>query len=259
MQSTLTTVERELDFKDGAASFLMRIRPYRTIQNVIDGVVITFSDLTANKRAQRTKEVLIDELQHRTRNLLAIVQSISSTTLAAADLLDDYAAEFNNRLQALSRVQGLLSRRENATVMLAEIVQSELAGVGMKPDGERVVSAGPPVPLSYQTTQLIALAIYELATNALKHGALKGVRGRLNVTWQVLDQTGKPHLELTWVESGVERGEQEAGSLSHGFGRELLEKAIPFQLGGTTRFELLKDGMRWWLDMPMREVQPRDL
>jgi two-component system, chemotaxis family, CheB/CheR fusion protein len=258
VQNTLGIVERELELKGGAASFLMRIRPYRTIQNVIDGVVITFSDLTANKQAQRTKELLIEELQHRTRNLLAVVQAISNTTLAKARSLDDYAAEFSNRIQALSRVQGVLSRRGGATAKLIEIVQAELAGVGVTPDGERIVIAGPPVSLRYDTTQLLALALHELATNALKHGALKGARGRLNVTWKVLDQTGKPHLELTWEESDVELGEQKAGVLRCGFGQELLEKAIPYQLGATTRYELLKDGMRWELDMPLPTAERPD-
>jgi two-component system CheB/CheR fusion protein len=255
VQSTLTIVERALDLKDGAGSFLMRIRPYRTLQNVVDGVVITFSDLTANKQAQRTKELLIEELQHRTRNLLAVVQSISDATLAAAGSLDDYAAEFNSRLQALSRVQGILSRQEDATVTLTEIVQAELTGVGVTPDGERIVIGGPPVTLPRETTQLLALAIHELATNALKHGVLKGARGRLDVKWRVLEQTGQPHLQLTWLESDVELCEQKAGSLRQGFGQELLEKAIPYQLSATTRFELLKDGMRWRLDMPLREYK----
>jgi two-component system, chemotaxis family, CheB/CheR fusion protein len=236
----------------------MRIRPYRTIQDVIDGVVITFADITANKHAQRTREVLIDELQHRTRNFLAVVQAISNTTLAAAGSLDDYAAKFNNRLQAVSRAQGLLSRREDTAVTLTEIVQAELAAVCVTPGGERIVIAGPPVLLPYQTTQLLALALHELATNALKYGALKSANGRLDVTWQVHDRAGKPHLELTWVESGGEIGEQEAGSMRHGFGRELLENAVPYQLGATTRFELLKDGMRWWLDMPLRARKQRE-
>src|SRR6185295_16139627 len=90
VQRSLRVVERELDLKGGAASYLMRVRPYRTIQDVIDGVVITFADITANKRAQRTRELFIDELQHRTRNLLAVVQSISDATLAQAGSLADY-------------------------------------------------------------------------------------------------------------------------------------------------------------------------
>ena len=257
VQRTLRIVERELDLKGGAASFLMRIRPYRTVQDVVDGVVITFTDITANKRAQRTRELFIDELQHRTRNLLAVVQSISDTTLAEAGSLADYATEFNNRLQALSRVQGLLSRGDGANIPLSEIVQAELAALGVTPAGERIVVDGPPVTLPHQTMQLLALALHELATNALKHGALKSADGRLNVTWQIVDRTGAPHLELTWVESGVELDEQKAGSLRLGLGRELLEQAIPYQLEATTRFELQKDGIRWWLDMPLPEVEPQ--
>jgi two-component system, chemotaxis family, CheB/CheR fusion protein len=252
VQSTLGIVERELDLRDGAASFLMRIRPYRTIQNVIDGVVITFADITANKRLQRTRELFIDELQHRTRNLLAVVQSISNATLAAAGSHSDYAAEFNKRLQALSRVQGLLSRRHDSATTLAELVQAELAGVGVTPHGERIIVDGPPVTLSYQAMQLLALALHELATNALKYGALKSANGRLDVTWQTVDRTGAPHLELTWAESGVELDKQKAHLLRNGFGRELLEHALPYQLDAKTRLELGKDGARFWLAIPLR-------
>ena len=131
VQRSLRVIERELDLKGQASSFLMRIRPYRTIQNVIDGVVITFTDITANKRLQRARELFIDELQHRTRNLLAIVQSISDTTLAKTGSLADYGTEFNDRLQALARVQGLLSRKDGGTVTLRELVQAELAAVGV--------------------------------------------------------------------------------------------------------------------------------
>jgi two-component system CheB/CheR fusion protein len=256
VQSTLGIVERELELKDSAASFLMRIRPYRTIQNVVDGVVITFTDITANKGLQRTREMFIDELQHRSRNVLAVVQSISNTTLASAESLSDFGTEFNNRLQALARVQGLLSRRDDAT--LAEIVHAELAAVGATPAGERIVVAGPTVTIPEQTLQLLALALHELATNAVKYGALKSANGRLNVTWQVVDRTGTPHLELTWTESGVEIDEQEASSRRVGHGRELLEQAIPYQLDATTRLEPLKDGMRWELDMPLPTVEHRD-
>lgn len=251
VQRTLRIIERELDLKGGAASFLMRIRPYRTIQNVIEGVVITFIDISESKRAQRTREVLIDELQHRTRNLLAVVQSISDTTLAAAGSLSEYAAEFNNRLQALARVQGLLSRPGNGGATLAEIVEGELAAVGAKPGGERIVIAGPQVTLPYETLQLLALALHELATNALKYGALKSSSGRLSVTWQIVDATGNPRLQLDWVESGVEMVEQKAEALRQGFGRELLERALPYQLDAETRLELGKEGMRFWVVIPL--------
>ena len=175
-----------------------------------------------------------------------------STTLAEAGSLSDYAAEFNNRLQALSRVQGLLSRRDGGDVTLSELVHAELTAVGVRLGGERVVVDGPPVTLPYRTMQLLALALHELATNALKYGALKGARGRLDVRWQILDPTENPRLELTWVESGVEFDKQKTNSLHRGFGRELLEHALPYQLDATTRLELGKDGMRFWLAIPLQ-------
>jgi two-component system, chemotaxis family, CheB/CheR fusion protein len=252
VQRSLSFVERELDLKGGAASFLMRIRPYRTTQNVIDGVVITFTDITTNKRLQRARELFIDELHHRTRNLLSVVQSISGTTLAAAGSLADYGAEFNNRLQAIARVQGFLSRRDGAAVPLTEIVQAELAAVGVTPIGEHIVVAGPPVTLPHDDMQLLALALHELATNALKYGVLNGARGRLEVRWQILDQAENPRLELTWQESGVEVAQQKANPSHQGYGRELLEHALPYQLGAKTRLELGKDGMRFWLAIPLQ-------
>ena len=252
VQRSLCTVERELELKGGAASFVMRIRPYRTTQDAVDGVVITFVDNTDSKRAQRAKEIFIDELQHRTRNLLAVVETISDATLAQAGSLADYAAEFNNRLRALARVQGVLSRRDDDGVTLIEVVHAELTAVGVTSGGERITVDGPPVRFPHQTMQLLALAIHELATNALKHGALKDAHGRLNVSWQILDPTGVSQLQFAWVESGVELDEQKANSL-HGFGRELLEHALPYQLDATTRLELGKNGTRFWLVIPWRE------
>jgi len=257
VQRSLRVVERELDLKGGAASFLMRIRPYRTIHNVIDGVVITFTDITDNKRAQRTRELFIDELQHRTRNLLAVVQSISDATLSAAGSLAGYRAEFNDRIQAIARVQGLLSRRDGA-LTLRELVQGELAAVGVTPGYERIVVDGPRVTLPHLDMQLLALALHELATNALKHGALKGSRGRIDVRWQMLDPMNTPRLELVWVESGVELDEPEASSFGRGFGRELLELALPYQLDATTKLDLTQDGVRFSAVIPWHDDERRE-
>jgi two-component system CheB/CheR fusion protein len=111
---------------------------------------------------------------------------------------------------------------------------------------------GPPVKLREDAVQLLALALHELATNALKHGALKESRGRLDVRWQMLDGMNTPRLELTWVESGIELNEREADTLRRGFGRELLEHALPYQLDATTKLELTRDGLRFRLVIPWR-------
>ena len=109
--------------------------------------------------------------------------------------------------------------------------------------------------LPHQVMQLLALALHELATNALKYGALKGAPGRLEVRWQISDQTDKPRLELSWVESGVALDEQKVSSLRRGFGRELLEHALPYQLDATTKLELGKDGMRFWVAVPLQNQE----
>jgi hypothetical protein len=75
------------------------------------------------------------------------------------------------------------------------------------------------------------------------------------VTWQILDRTENPRLELTWVESGVELDKQKANPLRHGFGRELLEHALPYQLDANTQLELGKDGMRFWFAIPLRNLE----
>jgi len=151
-------------------------------------------------------------------------------------------------------VQGLLSRRDGGDVTLTVLVQAELAAVGVASDGERICVDGPPVTLPYQSMQLLALALHELSTNALKHGALKGARGRLTVTWQIVDRTENPRLEFTWVESGVEL-HKKANPLRHGFGRELLEHALPYQLDAKTVLELGMDGMHFWIAIPLRNYE----
>ena len=145
-----------------------------------------------------------------------------------------------------------MSRRDDGAVTLSELVNSELAAVGVTLGGERIVVDGPSLTFPYRTMQLLALALHELSTNALKYGAIKGACGHLDVRWQILDRTENPRLELTWVESGVEIDEQKASSLRHGFGRELLEHALPYQLDATTKLEPGKDGMRFWLAVPLR-------
>jgi two-component system CheB/CheR fusion protein len=101
--------------------------------------------------------------------------------------------------------------------------------------------------------QLLALALHELATNAFKHGALKDSRGRIDIRWQMLDWMGTPRLELTWVESGVGLDEPEASSLRRGFGRELLEHALPYQLDATTKLDLAPDGIHFSAVIPWHD------
>lgn len=206
------------------------------------------TDIDDLKRLQERQQVLVAELQHRTRNLLAVVRSLSHQTARASGSLEEFTRKFNSRLAALGRVQGLLSRGEHC-IDLDELVRTELAAHGADAGGDRVRVRGPAVPLDAKATQALALAIHELATNAVKHGALGQEGGRLMVSWSVEDASD-PHVYLRWQEEGVclRTDRQEVRS---GFGRQLFEKALPYDLGAETRFELAAEGVRCWIRIPL--------
>jgi PAS domain S-box-containing protein len=201
-------------------------------------------DIDARKRAEAALresearlQVVVSELQHRTRNLLAVVRSIARRSLA----LSPERQAFDVRLALLGRVQGFLSQSETWSVPLYELVEAELAGVGEEKLGRTTVS-GPPVELRGDKVQTIALALHELVTNAAKYGVLKQPQGRMAVTWR-LEQGGDraERLVLNWRESGME---MPPGSPAHrGFGTTLLEEALPYQLGAEVSREFTPDGV----------------
>jgi two-component system CheB/CheR fusion protein len=146
----------------------------------IEGVVVTFIDVTIVTRAEARQRVLIAELQHRTRNLLAIIQSIAQQTLGKGGSLASYVT----RLQALGRVQSLVGGAMDDRIDLGDIVHLELQAIGPGVEGEVSIS-GPPVSLGFELVQSFGLALHELATNAVKHGALSVESGRLDVSWDL--------------------------------------------------------------------------
>lgn len=211
----------------------------------------TMTDIHDLKTLAGRQALLVAELQHRTRNLLAVVQSIARQTLRSAGSLDMFAPEFEGRLHALSRVQGLLAHVENGRVALDEILEAELvAHADGAVHSDRVTVAGPPVDLPATSAQAMALALHELATNALKHGALATTDGRLSVTWR-LDETGpERRVALEWRESGVAMPEDGAARRK-GYGRELIERALPYQLRAATELAFGPDGVRCAISVPV--------
>jgi two-component system CheB/CheR fusion protein len=212
-------------------------------------VVVTFIDVTTVTQAERRQGVLIAELQHRTRNLLAVVQSIAGQTLGEGGSLEAFAA----RLRALSRVQSLVGETMADEIDLGEIVRLELEAIGGPQNGKVTVS-GPPVQLGFELVQTIGLALHELTTNAAKHGALKEETGRLEIAWHVAPgKDGVPHLTLHWRESGVTSIPETPGT---GFGRELIEGALRYTLRAETDFAFGPDGISCRIEMPLQSPVP---
>ena len=227
-----------------------------------DGTIVewlgTTTDVHALRELQERQKVLVAELQHRTRNLITVVRSLSDRTVSNAASLDDFKGRFGRRLAALSRVQGLLSHLSaGERVDFDELLRSELTALGVV-DGkaERVTLDGPSdVPLRSATVQTLALAVHELATNAVKYGALSGEASdaHLTVRWRVDSATGDdaPLLHVEWRESGVTMPQIGAPARGSGYGRELIERALPYQLGAETTYVLGDDGVRCTIEMPI--------
>jgi two-component system CheB/CheR fusion protein len=224
-----------------------------------DGRVVSFHgvvlDISERKRAEHANLMLIAELEHRTRNLLAVVDSLAEQTLASCESLQDFAVPFRQRLATLSRVQGILSRAETSPVTIGEVVGLELRALGADPDGTRVIVEGPEVPLPPRSVQILALGLHELATNARKYGALGAPNGSLSVRWHVTSDEGTRTLRLHWSEDGIASRRTTAPHPERlGLGRTLIEQSIPFQLDAATHLVITADAVRCDISLPIDGV-----
>lgn len=210
-------------------------------------------DITERREWENHQKVLVAELQHRTRNLLGVIRSISDRTAQSSADLPDFRVRFCSRLEALARIQGLLSRlKEHNRVTFDVLVQSEINA--MNGGATRVTLGGPKgVRLRSSTVQMLAMGLHELATNAMKYGALSKPAGHLTLQWafEPLGEGGNPWLHVDWRETGVEMPAPEAEFRGTGQGRELIEKALPFQLGAKTTFHLTSDGLHCTISVPV--------
>ncbi|MDQ0995221.1 PAS domain S-box-containing protein [Phyllobacterium ifriqiyense] len=199
----------------------------------------TMTDVHDLRGLKDRQQVLMAELQHRTRNLLAVVQSIANQTLRTSTSLETFGSEYASRLRALGRVQGLLARAEK-NVDLRDVVNSELAAHVNSSEDPNIRIEGQSVALPAASAQALGLALHELATNAVKHGALAQDGGKLDVVWRVLPD-GRVTLE--WIERDVNM-QNVAQPKRKGYGSELIERALPYQLNAETRLEFSPDGVR---------------
>jgi PAS domain S-box-containing protein len=238
--------------KDGRRVFIEgSTRALRDPGGTLLGFLKIGQDVTERRRSEEQLrenaarlEVLVAELQHRSRNLLGVVAAVASKTLGEGEAVEAYQA----RLKALSRAQGLLSQFGSDTAEIGALVQAELAAhVEARPP--KVLVSGPEVHLSSQQVQNFTLALHELTTNAVKYGALRDGAGRLAITWAVSRNEKGRRLALTWTESGVDL--QPEKMERRGYGRELIERGLSYALRGRTEYVLGEGGVRCRIELPI--------
>ncbi len=180
-----------------------------------------------------------------------MVQAIARQTVGRGGSVDD----FKERLAALGRVQGLISMAVDDTVELGELVRLEVLAHGADETGHVLVD-GPCIPLNLGHVQSMALVIHELATNAVKHGALQAGNGRLSVTWRIEARAENDWLVLEWRESGVALPPG-SGERS-GFGKRLIEQSLASTLRAKTQLRFGEDGVSCLIEMPMGGLAASD-
>lgn len=203
-------------------------------------------DVTEARLAVEHQAVLLAELQHRVRNIMAMTRSVTQRTARNAQDVPDYAALMSGRLMSLARTLAWLTRAANVSVDLQSLLHTELSAQAN--DESQYSLSGPQVEISPKAAEVLSLAIHELATNALKYGAFSVAEGRIDVAWSVSTEQDIPVLRLQWMEARPTIANWTPPT-RRGFGSELVERRVPYELGGEGMVELTPDGARLSVDL----------
>lgn len=200
-------------------------------------------DITERKSAEETRQILTREVNHRSKNLLAIVQVIARQT--AGQSPKDFAKSLGRRLQALASNHDLLVNSAWRPVGLAELVHSQLDPLGAVED--RVELSGPDVKVSPSAAQALSMALHELATNAVKYGSLSNETGQVKITWRI----DEDDFYMAWREIG---GPPVDPPTSKGFGTTVLDALTASAMSGVVDMDYAPDGLVWTLRCPAAAV-----
>jgi two-component sensor histidine kinase len=205
--------------------------------------------LTAGRRTEKRQSLLVRELHHRVRNTLGTVQAMLGSTARSARSVEQFYRSFSARIASLARVQTLLTEDYWQLASLREMLEHELQPF-LDEGHDRVLLSGPPVELSADLAIPVGMSLHELTTNAIRFGALSVPEGRVEVTWNLLEDAGRRRLYLEWIECGG----PPVGEPQHkGFGTTLLERVLALQSNGDVRVAFDPAGVRFTLETPLVE------
>jgi PAS domain S-box-containing protein len=242
-----------------------RIKHYDTVRRRKDGTLVDVSltvspifadgkivgvskiarDITARKQAQLAQTLLLRELNHRTKNLLAVADSIVRQT-SRSSRPEEMVDRISRRLHALSVSQDLMIDSEWRGADITNIIQWQLASI-IDDHASRIKLTGPVCTLTPRTAQALGLAIFELATNALKFGSLSAKAGTVLIVWSIGDNAGKREFRMSWQEVG---GPAVIEPAHCGFGSTIIERMIARSLLGSAKVTYAPAGLIWEVVAP---------
>lgn len=232
----------------GNRNMLLNARKLSRGSDRLELILLVIEDVTERQQAEAHRETLIGELSHRVKNMLAMVQSIASQTLRRSSSLDEFRPAFEGRVHALARAHDLLVEEDWTGAEIGQLAQRTLEPYRVD---DRVVLDGPRLLLNPQTGVALVMFLHELATNAVKYGALSNHDGRLQVSWRLDNGEYGPRVRLRWVETG---GPPVNPPSHKGFGTSLIERSASYELGGDTTVEFHEDGLRCEMNFPWRDA-----
>jgi two-component sensor histidine kinase len=231
--------------KDGSAvHVIFYLAPLQDGQGCLTGYAAIAHDITERKAEEETRRLLVDELNHRVKNTLAIVQSIARQTLSQAQNTEDFGASFTGRIQALAGAHNILTASSWQAAGLERLVREQLILGGVSK--ERFSCSGPKVSLFPQAAVTLALVLHELGTNARKYGALSIPSGIVKLNWEV--DGAEPAVNLRWQEEG---GPPVVAPTRRGFGSLMIERSLK-GVGGEVDLRFDPGGLSCAIRLPLR-------
>jgi two-component system CheB/CheR fusion protein len=251
--ATMMPLERKVSGTDGPKHYIMRILPYRAPDSTVSGTLVTFVDVTGIVEAEEQQVLLVDELNHRVKNMLTVVISLASQTLRRSQSLDDFSTAFLGRVHALAASYTLLSREGWHSIQLREVITEELQPF-LSRDRTNVQLHGDRLDLVPAGALAVGMAIHELATNAVRYGALSVPDGEVRITWRVEGEGAAAMAVIEWQELS---GPPVTAPSAKGFGTVLIERGLAHELGGEATLDFRPQGLLATLRAPITRLSPR--
>jgi PAS domain S-box-containing protein len=228
----------------------LHIEPLRNEAGDVVGLTCASVDVTERKEGEAHLRLLLRELTHRSKNLLAVIQAMARQTARHAGSVDSFLTQFGARLQALAASHDLLIRESWYGASLGELIRSQLGGY-LDASVKQVSIEGPAIALKPEAAQNLGLALHELAVNAAKFGALSVPDGRVSITWSQRDHRDDNSVELNWQER---LGPKVKTRRRKGFGSMVIERNLVRALDAEVNLEFDPSGLRCHIVIPASQI-----